>query len=125
MEEEWLPPLRKRYPQSTPAEMIRSKKEEKLIKSIHEQKFPVDTAEQPWLADYPAHLHIDLLPSLQGKGMGRTLVDKLFAELKEQGVKGLHLGVSSANEGAVAFYQKLGFSVLMEHDWGFTMGKMV
>ena len=29
------------------------------------------------LADYPAHLHIDLLPELQGMGFGRRLIDTL------------------------------------------------
>ena len=121
MEEQWLPPLRKRYVQPAASELC-SKKEKEIYKCIFEQKFPVDAAAEPWLAEYPAHLHIDLLPDLQGKGLGRTLMNNLFEELKQQRVPGLHLGVSSSNAGAVAFYQKLGFSVLKEHDWGFTLG---
>jgi len=124
MEEQWLPPLRKRYWQPFPPEMIRSEKEGRLIELFHKCQFPIDTAVQPWLADYPAHLHIDLLPSLQGKGMGRALMDTLFAELERQRVPGLHLGVGSSNKSAIAFYQKLGFSVLQEQEWGLTMGKL-
>jgi len=123
MEEEWLPPLRKRYPLPFPQDKIRSDKEQKIIEYLHLSQFPIDPDDEPLFKEYPAHLHIDLLSTLQGKGMGRTLTDMVFAELKQQGIPGLHLGVSSSNTGAVGFYQKLGFSVLKEHNWGFTMGK--
>jgi len=122
MEEHWLPPLRKRYPRPFPP--ARSEKEAKIIDLIHERHFPTDTAEEPWLTDYPAHLHIDLLPCLQGKGQGRVLMDKLFNELTRKGVSGLHLGVGSSNAGAIAFYKKMDFSILEEHDWGLTLGKL-
>ena len=121
MEEQWLPPLRKQYPKPFP--QARSEKEKEIIGFIHERQFPIDITAQPWLTDYPAHLHIDLLPGLQGKGQGRVLIDRLFNELAEKGVSGLHLGVASSNAGAIAFYKKTGFSVLEEHDWGLTMGK--
>jgi len=121
MEEQWLPPLRKQYPKPFP--QARSDKEQGIVDLIHARKFPIDIAEQPWLTDYPAHLHIDLLPCLQGKGQGRVLIDRLFNELAQKGVSGLHLGVSSSNTGAVAFYKKMGFSVLQEHDRGLTMAK--
>ena len=123
MEEQWLPPLRKRCPLPFPPALIRSEKEGQLIEHLHRCHFPIDTDVPPWHADYPAHLHVDMLPSLQGKGVGRSLMDTLFEELKRQGVTGLHLGVGAANKGAIAFYQKLGFSVLQEQGWGFTMGK--
>jgi GNAT superfamily N-acetyltransferase len=122
MEEQWLPPLRKRYPEPFP--LSRSEKENKTIKLFHGCHFPVDTSDQPWLADYPAHLHIDLLPCIQQKGIGRILIDSLFAELAKQKVSGLHLGVGSSNAGAIAFYKKTGFSVIKEQKWGFIMGKL-
>ena len=121
LEEKWLPPLRERYAKPFTPEMIRSDKEEWILNSIHEKKFPADASNDK-IDGYPAHLHIDLLPTLQGKGMGRKLMDTLIAELGRQKVPGLHLGVSASNTGAVAFYQKLGFSVLIKEDWGFTMG---
>ncbi len=122
MEEEWLPPLRKRYSEPFPAS--RSEKENAIIGLIHKRRFPVDMAAQSYLADYPAHLHIDMLPCIQQKGVGRKLMDSLFAELAHQKVPGLHLGVGSSNTGAVAFYQKVGFTVLEEHKWGFTLGRL-
>jgi ribosomal protein S18 acetylase RimI-like enzyme len=64
------------------------------------------------LAEYPAHLHIDLLPDFQGQGLGRRLMDAFRQELHERGVPRLHLGVDPANTGAVAFYTRLGFERL-------------
>jgi len=125
MEEQWLPPLRKRYPQPFPQEMIRSEREAKLIKAIHNKKFPLEKYSENLYRDYPAHLHIDMLPAIQGKGLGRKLMETLFKELKQQGVTGLHLGVDAENTNAILFYQKLGFSMLKEHSWGFTMAKQL
>jgi ribosomal protein S18 acetylase RimI-like enzyme len=123
MEEQWLVPLRKRYQQPFPP--ARSEKEKEIVELIHDRKFPIDITEQPWLTDYPAHLHIDLLPCIQGKGYGRVLIKKLFNELAHKGIPGLHFGVGSSNTGAIAFYKKMGFTVLKEHDWGFTMAQRV
>jgi len=61
------------------------------------------------LSAYPAHLHIDLLPSAQGRGVGRMLVEAFVAELAAAGVPGLHLVVDPANLGAQAFYPRVGF----------------
>jgi ribosomal protein S18 acetylase RimI-like enzyme len=57
---------------------------------------------------YPAHLHIDLLPEAQGQGLGRRLIETLFAELRSRGVRGLHLGMNPSNATAGAFYERLG-----------------
>jgi len=123
MEEQWLPPIRKRCPSPFSPSIIRTEKERQILELIHKKHFPIETAAQPWITDYPAHLHIDLLPSLQGKGAGRALMNALFAELEKQKVPGLHLGVGASNTGAIAFYRKMGFSVLSEQEWGFTMGR--
>jgi len=65
-----------------------------------------------YAADFPAHLHIDLLPQAQGQGAGRRLIETLFAALRERGVGGLHLVASAENTGAMAFYTRLGFAAL-------------
>jgi GNAT superfamily N-acetyltransferase len=123
MEETWLPPLRERYPKPMPAELIRSDSEKHILENFHNDQ--LKNADNDLYANYPAHLHIDLLPELQGKGVGRKLMNALFEELKRQKVTGVHLGVSGKNSGAIAFYQKLGFTVYHEHEWGFTMTKKV
>jgi ribosomal protein S18 acetylase RimI-like enzyme len=66
----------------------------------------------PEVDEYPAHLHIDLLPELQGQGIGRLLIDTLRSALAERGVSGVHLTMDPANTGARAFYDRLGFAEL-------------
>ena len=67
---------------------------------------------ETYAAEFPAHLHIDLLPQAQGQGAGRRLIDALVAALRERGVRGLHLVASAENTGAMAFYTRLGFAPL-------------
>lgn len=74
------------------------------------------TAATLFAADYPAHLHIDLLPELQGQGWGRRLIDALVAELRSRGVTGLHLVASADNTAALAFYPRVGFTALASPD---------
>lgn len=62
--------------------------------------------------DYPAHLHIDLLPRAQGQGMGRRLFDALERKLRDHRVPGFHLGVSESNEDAQKFYARLGLETI-------------
>jgi|SRR5690554_1779444 len=66
----------------------------------------------PEVDDYPAHLHIDLLPELQGQGFGRELVRTLLSALRERGIRRVHLAMDPANRPARAFYDRLGFSEL-------------
>lgn len=68
------------------------------------------------LERYPAHLHIDLLPELQGQGWGRRLIDTLAGALRDRGVPGLHLVASIENVGALAFYDRLGFAREPSHE---------
>jgi len=60
-------------------------------------------------AQFPAHLHIDLLPQAQGRGLGRGLLRTLGEELGRLGVPGVHLRVGEDNLAAAAFYRRLGF----------------
>ena len=62
--------------------------------------------------DYPAHLHIDILPEYQNMGYGNDLIDTLISHLRAKGVSGLMLGMSPKNTGARRFYERCGFKVL-------------
>lgn len=64
------------------------------------------------VGDYPAHLHIDLLPDQQGRGAGRALIEAACVLLAARGVRGVHLVAELANEGAQAFYPKAGFEAV-------------
>lgn len=63
----------------------------------------------PFGDDLPAHLHIDLLPEAQGHGLGRRLIDTFVDALRARGVRGVHLAADPRNEGAIAFYPRVGF----------------
>lgn len=71
---------------------------------------------------YPAHLHIDILPEYQRKGIGMQLMDALTAYLKFKGVPGLMLSVASDNEKGIHFYEKYGFRVLERTSQEIIMG---
>lgn len=63
-------------------------------------------------AQYPSHLHIDLLPRAQGHGYGRRMLERNLDTLRERGSPGAHLGLSTRNERAYGFYRRLGFREL-------------
>jgi RsiW-degrading membrane proteinase PrsW (M82 family)/ribosomal protein S18 acetylase RimI-like enzyme len=57
---------------------------------------------------------IYVLPSQQGKGTGRYIIDELIKRIKPRGGKAIHLQVNRNNLKAKGFYEKLGFSVIEE-----------
>ncbi|MFF2186785.1 GNAT family N-acetyltransferase [Streptomyces sp. NPDC058155] len=101
--EKWLPVVGDRYPvpegdgERTPSEVMAG--------LLHDPERMV-LAE---LTAYPAHLHIDLLPKWQGRGYGRSLIHTLLDALRAKGVEALHLSMLTANTGARAFYDRVGF----------------
>jgi ribosomal protein S18 acetylase RimI-like enzyme len=104
IERVWLPPLQARYPRgsgTTPHDAA-------LVERLHH---PTRT-DAGLLATHPAHLHVDLLPRLQGHGWGRRVMQAVLDDLAKAGAVGVHLGVDEANTGAHAFYERLGFTVL-------------
>jgi len=113
-EAEWWPMLRKRYPD--PVSPVSP--DEFVMRMIHHPP-PAPAI----VAEYPAHLHIDLLPQAQGKGYGRILMDQVLSELAEAGAGGVHLGFHPANTGAPAFYTKLGFDELVRSEDAILMGR--
>ncbi|RWZ53206.1 GNAT family N-acetyltransferase [Labedella phragmitis] len=74
--------------------------------------------------EFPAHLHIDLLESVRGAGMGRRLVEAAAEQLRERGVPGVHLVVGESNASAIAFYRRTGFTEMIE-DRGTVPGESI
>jgi ribosomal protein S18 acetylase RimI-like enzyme len=64
--------------------------------------------------EYPAHLHIDLLPEYQSQGIGTRLMARFETHMRGQHVAGIHLGTTNRNHKAVPFYRKMGFEVVKE-----------
>ena len=73
--------------------------------------------------EYPAHLHIDLLPRAQGQGCGRRMMEELLQRMAKAGAVGVHLGMSASNDRAHGFYLQLGFHELARDDESIYMGK--
>ena len=62
--------------------------------------------------EYPAHLHIDILPEYQRMGLGRQLMDALCEHLRQKNVKGIMFTVWHKNYNAIKFYEKYGFKLI-------------
>jgi len=99
------PPLRENYPELDAADYL-SKLERYAIHDIH-HAWPVD---DELVSRFPSELHIDLVPRLQGRGLGRRLIDTMIASLRDAGSHGLHMFVSQGNHRAAGFYRHLGFA---------------
>lgn len=99
--DDYLPGFAKRHPLVDPP----TTREQQIVWIGHhpEQMIVHD------LDRYPAHLHIDLLPEAQGRGLGRALIRTLLGELRGRGVPGVQLRHGEDNTGAGAFYRRLGF----------------
>lgn len=102
-ETNWWPALRERYPLVDGASP-----DAELIRLLHVRPVVQDEV----VDEFPAHLHIDLLPRLQGKRFGRTLIEMNLERLRDHGVSGVHLEVGVENHNAIAFYQHIGFTAL-------------
>ena len=113
--DEWWPSRRDRY---RPSGAVEPTAQDRFLTYGDRQAPGTDAVAR----DYPAHLHIDLLPETQGQGLGRRLIDTLLAELGRRGVPALHLGMNAENHAAGAFYERLGFTRLGSEDGGTTYG---
>lgn len=102
LEAEWWPEARRRFAGFVP-------RNETEVGALERILTPESRAGE-LLEQYPAHLHINLLPEAQGGGWGRRLIETELDALRQAGVKGVHLGVSPTNERAKGFYRALGFT---------------
>lgn len=100
--DEWWPRQRAHFPDTEG----RNAKEAELLTYGNDRR----AGREEHSGEYPAHLHINLLPQMQGQGLGRQLLDTLFAELRERGVPALHLGINPANTAAGLFYERVGMT---------------
>ena len=103
-EAEWWPGLRRHYagPAGDPGSWSW---DERMAHRIHHpDRMPRQINEI-----YPAHLHINLLPRLQGRGIGRQLIDRWLDRVRAMGARGACLGVGLRNDRAIRFYRAYGF----------------
>ncbi|HSC61490.1 MAG TPA: hypothetical protein VLC29_09665 [Rhizomicrobium sp.] len=103
LESDWWPELRTHYA-DPPEPRSDWTPDDRLAHMIHHPPKTPKRISEP----YPAHLHINLLPRLQG-GWGKRMMDTWLAAMRERGSPGAHLGVGMRNERAVKFYLRYGF----------------
>lgn len=77
-------------------------------------RFVVDwLREKPHFGDagdeYPAHLHINLLPRGRKRGLGGLLIKNYFELLRANGLSGVFLETTAENTNAVGFFKSQGF----------------
>src|SRR5690606_29853281 len=77
-ERDWFPAARARHPRSAHEDP----RDGWLLDILHTPAGP----DPAYLAPFPAHLHVDLLPEAQGGGWGRRLLETLFDALRARGV---------------------------------------
>jgi ribosomal protein S18 acetylase RimI-like enzyme len=101
--ERWIPRLADRY--QVPPEPPVTPDDQML--ALH---YRPERLLWPGLPQYPAHLHIDLLPAFQGSGYGRELIGTFCASVAGAGAAGVHVCVVSENIRALGFYDRIGFT---------------
>ena len=103
LEAEWWPALRRQYadPAGDPAAW---NLDQLRTWQIHHPRPPPARITEP----YPSHLHINLLPRLQGRGLGQAMIDAWLARIATAGSRGVHLGVNPSNYRALRFYRAYG-----------------
>lgn len=108
LERDWWPPLRSRYPDPSDVPPEMQTADQRRAFMIHH---PVSTPAEV-TARFPAHLHMNLLPRLQRRGIGSTLLNAWRQAADGRGAWSMHVGVNCANERAIRFWRARGFEAL-------------
>ena len=72
---------------------------------------------------YPAHLHVNVREGFRGQQIGRRLIERLLAQVRAAGVRGLHVAVRADNVRSCAFFERMGFTPLSRHPVTFPDGE--
>ncbi|HEX3364251.1 hypothetical protein [Phenylobacterium sp.] len=108
LERDWWPRLRKLYPDPGQAPLSSWNADQRRCHMIHR---PLSTPRE--LADaYPGHLHMNLLPRLQGQGVGPRMLSAWLARAAALDVRSVHIGVNRNNPRGASFWAKQGFNDL-------------
>ena len=108
LERDWWPALRERYAMPEEADAARWTPDQRRAFMIH-----CPAATPPAVAlSYPAHLHVNLLPRLQRRGIGARLLDRWTSVARTRGARAIHVAINRANTGGAEFWRKMGFADL-------------
>jgi len=112
-EREWRPELCSRFPAPTGDASTWSR-----VEAIHYlYHHPDYFCPEPY-AEYPGHLHIDLISRAHRQGHGTRMMNLLIDRMRAKGTAGVHLGMAANNDRAHEFYLTLGFTDLCRQGVG-------
>jgi GNAT superfamily N-acetyltransferase len=112
LEREWWPDLRAKYADPVGSDPVTWSPDQRLAAQIHHP----DRTPPSVTVRYPAHLHLDLLPRMRGKGAAASLLQRCLAEMRQAGISAVMLGASRTNHRGVKFWQKSGFAEIDSPD---------
>ncbi len=72
--------------------------------------------------EYPAHLHIDIMPAFRRKQIGRQLIEKFFDQCRAAGIPGVHLSTRDDNKAGRHFFKSMGFKEHGSYPMAFPLG---
>jgi GNAT superfamily N-acetyltransferase len=99
MEREWWPELRHRYPDPANMPAAAWTVDQRRHHMIHHPAgVPAVVSDA-----YPAHVHMNLLPRIQGQGTGRHLLNQWLGLAAAAGARAVHVGVNRQNDKALRF----------------------
>ncbi len=114
LEQDWWPALRGRYPPPE-GEPKSWDADQRRCSMIHNPRCAPDEV----VRAYPGHLHMNLLPRLQGRGLGPALLGLWLSNAQARGCRAVHIATSATNPRALYFWTAHGFAeVLQTSDHG-------
>lgn len=108
LERFWWPHLRAQYADPGPERMPDWPIETVRRWTIHHPRPTPPSITGP----FPAHLHMNLLPRLQGQGIGVAMLNHWLGVARVNGVSAVHVGANAGNPRAIRFWQRCGFTRL-------------
>lgn len=107
LEREWWPELRRQYPDPDGAPADWTMDQRRCAMIHHPERTPTSVARR-----YPAHMHLNLLPRQQRRGVGGRLLEAWIDLAFERGARAMHVGLNRTNSGALTFWKRQGFEPL-------------
>lgn len=107
LEREWWPGLRVQFPapDGPPESWTADQRRHAMIH--HPEPAPANV-----VRDHPAHLHLNLLPRMQHRGVGTMLLRAWLTRAADRGAQSVHVGVNRGNALAFRFWERHGFQPL-------------
>jgi|SRR5579859_647842 len=108
LERLWWPELRRRYADPAAAPRESWSHDQRRAYIIHHPGRTPGVV----VAAFPAHIHLNLLPRAQRRGIGSSLLRSWLQRAAARGATAAHVAVSRANAGGLKFWESRGFAAL-------------